>query len=96
MSANFSTIFQLPIMTKSDNIAKDVWKLLKLPTIYIFLIFATIAGIIDSFLIYFLFWYIEDLAKQTDFLSQIKLIEGLVVAAQTLGGEVLVFSLSGN
>ncbi|CAG5076595.1 Similar to Mfsd6: Major facilitator superfamily domain-containing protein 6 (Mus musculus) [Cotesia congregata] len=90
------TKLQLPIMSRSDNIAKDVWKLLKLPKIYIFLIFATIAGIIDSFLIYFLFWYIEDLAKQTDFLSQIKLIEGLVVAAQTLGGEVLVFSLSGK
>lgn len=83
-------------MTGSDNIAKDVWKLLKIKKITIFLIFATIAGIIDSYLIYFLFWYIEDLAEQTDFMSQIKLIEGLVIAAQTLGGEVIAFLLSGN
>ncbi|XP_053598323.1 major facilitator superfamily domain-containing protein 6 [Microplitis demolitor] len=90
------TKLELPIMTGSDNIAKDVWKLLKIKKITIFLIFATIAGIIDSYLIYFLFWYIEDLAEQTDFMSQIKLIEGLVIAAQTLGGEVIAFLLSGK
>lgn len=71
-------------------------KLLKNPTISIFLIFSAIAGIIDSYIIYFLFWYLEDLAIQTNYMHQIKLIEGLTVAAETLGGEVIIFLFSGN
>lgn len=31
----------------------------------------------------------------TDCMKEIKLIEGLIVAAETLGGEVIFFSLSG-
>ncbi|XP_033342281.1 major facilitator superfamily domain-containing protein 6 isoform X2 [Megalopta genalis] len=87
---------KLPIMSGSGNILKDVFQLLKLKPIIIFLCFATIAGIIDSFIIYFLFWYLEDLALVTGHMSEIKLIEGLIVAAQTLGGEVIFFSLSGK
>ncbi|CAD1475640.1 unnamed protein product, partial [Heterotrigona itama] len=86
----------LPKMTESTNILKDVMKLLKLKPIMIFLFFATIAGILDSFMIYFLFWYLEDLAMVTDCMREIKLIEGLIVAAETLGGEVIFFSLSGK
>lgn len=40
--------------------------------------------------------YLEDLATVTGHMGQIKLIEGLIVAAETLGGEVIFFSLSGN
>ncbi|XP_015434895.1 PREDICTED: major facilitator superfamily domain-containing protein 6 [Dufourea novaeangliae] len=87
---------KLPIMAGSDNILKDVFQLLKLKPIIIFLCFATIAGILDSFIIYFLFWYLEDLALATGHMSKIKLIEGLIVAAETLGGEVIFFSLSGK
>ncbi|XP_016916826.1 major facilitator superfamily domain-containing protein 6 [Apis cerana] len=86
----------LPSMTASTNILKDVIKLLKLKSIIIFLCFATIAGILDSFIIYFLFWYLEDLAMTTNCMSKIKLIEGLIVAAETLGGEVIFFSFSGK
>ncbi|XP_063992329.1 major facilitator superfamily domain-containing protein 6 isoform X2 [Diachasmimorpha longicaudata] len=90
------TKLELPAVTGSKNIAKDVLKLLKTQVISIFLVFATVAGILDSFIIYFLFWYLEDLAIQTNHLDQIKLIEGLIVAAETLGGEVVFFSLSGK
>ncbi|CAL7937711.1 unnamed protein product [Xylocopa violacea] len=86
----------LPVMTGSTSIVKDVTKLLKLKPIIIFLCFATIAGILDSFLIYFLFWYLEDLAIATGTMEDIKLIEGIIVAAQTLGGEVIFFSFSGK
>ncbi|XP_076677986.1 major facilitator superfamily domain-containing protein 6 [Andrena cerasifolii] len=86
----------LPTMTGSESILKDVFQLLKLKPIIIFLCFATVAGIFDSFIVYFLFWYLEDLAKATDHMVQIKLIEGLIVAAETLGGEVIFFSFSGK
>lgn len=39
--------------------------------------------------------YLEDLAVATGHMNEIKLIEGLIVAAETLGGEVIFFSLSG-
>lgn len=42
----------------------------------------------------FLFRYIEDLAEETG-MKKTKLLEGLIVAAETLGGEVIFFSLSG-
>ncbi|CAK9808396.1 Major facilitator superfamily domain-containing protein 6 [Anthophora quadrimaculata] len=86
----------LPKMTGSTSILKDVLNLLKLKPIIIFLCFATIAGILDSFMIYFLFWYLEDLAIATGYMKEIKLIEGLIVAAETLGGEVIFFSFSGK
>lgn len=42
------------------------------------------------------FRYLEDLAAATGYAHNIKLLEGLTVAAETLGGEVLFFSLSGK
>ncbi|XP_043266069.1 major facilitator superfamily domain-containing protein 6 isoform X2 [Colletes gigas] len=87
---------KLPIMGGSTNIIKDVYELLKLKHIIIFLCFATLAGILDSFMIYFLFWYLEDLAKVTGHMNEINLIEGLIVAAETLVGEVIFFSFSGK
>lgn len=32
----------------------------------------------------------------TGYMGEIKLIEGLIVAAETLGGEIIFFSLSGK
>ncbi|XP_031843125.1 major facilitator superfamily domain-containing protein 6 [Nomia melanderi] len=88
---------KLPVMAGSGNILKDVFQLLKYKPIIIFLCFATIAGILDSFIIYFLFWYLEDLALVTGYMDKgIKLIEGLIVAAETLGSEVVFFPLSGK
>lgn len=40
--------------------------------------------------------YLEDLAMATGYMGEIKLIEGLIVAAETLGGEIIFFSLSGK
>ncbi|XP_011164629.1 major facilitator superfamily domain-containing protein 6 [Solenopsis invicta] len=87
---------ELPLMSGSSSILKDTYSLLKLKPIVIFLCFATLAGILDSFMIYFLFWYLEDLAMATGYMGEIKLIEGLTVAAETLGGEIIFFSLSGK
>ncbi|KAF7995224.1 hypothetical protein HCN44_004696 [Aphidius gifuensis] len=89
------TKLELPIINKSENITKDVLKLLKRKTILIFLIFAVIVGIMDSFIAYFLFWYVEDLGVLTKTID-IKLIEGLIIAAETLGGEVIFFLFSGK
>ncbi|XP_002138602.2 major facilitator superfamily domain-containing protein 6 [Drosophila pseudoobscura] len=87
---------KLPKLGGSDTIAKDVWQLVRQPPIVVFLVFATIAGIIDSFIIYFMFWHVEQVAEETGYMHQIKLIEGLVVAAECLAGEVPFFFYSGK
>ncbi|PSN39063.1 hypothetical protein C0J52_10097 [Blattella germanica] len=87
---------KLPPIPRSDNILRDVGKLLKHKHIVVFLIFATLAGIIDSFIVYFLFWYLEDLAQMTGEMENIKLLEGITVAVETLVGEVIFFMLSGK
>ncbi|EFN78175.1 major facilitator superfamily domain-containing protein 6 [Harpegnathos saltator] len=87
---------ELPLTSRPTNILKDVLMLLRLKHIVIFLCFATFAGILDGFMIYFLLWYLEDLAMATGYMGEIKLIEGLIVAAETLGGEIIFFSLSGK
>lgn len=87
---------RLPPIPRSENILKDVGKLLKHKHIIVFLTFATLAGVIDSFIIYFLFWYLEDLAQATGDMDNIKLLEGITVAVETLVGEVIFFMLSGK
>ncbi|XP_053966580.1 major facilitator superfamily domain-containing protein 6 [Anastrepha ludens] len=87
---------KLPKLSSSESIFKDVWNLVSHPAIAIFLVFATIAGIIDSFIIYFMFWHVEEVAAETGYMSQIKLIEGCVVAAECLAGEVPFFFYSGK
>ncbi|XP_067628703.1 major facilitator superfamily domain-containing protein 6 isoform X2 [Eurosta solidaginis] len=87
---------KLPKLSSSDSIFKDVWHLVTHPAIAIFLLFATIAGIIDSFIIYFMFWHLEEVAAETGYMHQIKLIEGCVVAAECLAGEVPFFFYSGK
>ncbi|KAJ4431529.1 hypothetical protein ANN_20127 [Periplaneta americana] len=86
----------LPPIPRSENILKDVGQLLKHKHIVIFLTFAVLAGVIDSFIVYFLFWYLEDLAQVTGEMSNIKLLEGITVAVETLVGEVIFFMLSGK
>jgi hypothetical protein len=49
-------LFQLPPIPQSENILRDVGNLLKHKHIVVFLTFATLAGVIDSFIVYFLFW----------------------------------------
>ncbi|EDV35823.1 uncharacterized protein Dana_GF12659, isoform E [Drosophila ananassae] len=87
---------KLPKLGGSESIWKDVWQLVRQPPIVVFLFFATMAGIIDSFIIYFMFWHLEQVAEATGYMHQIKLIEGLVVAAECLAGEVPFFFYSGK
>lgn len=88
---------KLPRFTnEGDTIASKVTDLLRQKQILIFLFFATLAGILDSFIIYYMFWYLEEIAKETGYMDHIKLIEGCVVAAECLGGEILFFLISGK
>lgn len=81
---------------EGETIASKVTELLLQKQILVFLCFATLAGILDSFIIYYMFWYLEEVAKETGFMDSIKLIEGCVVAAECLGGEILFFLISGK
>uniref|UniRef100_A0A1I8NSP7 Major facilitator superfamily (MFS) profile domain-containing protein n=1 Tax=Stomoxys calcitrans TaxID=35570 RepID=A0A1I8NSP7_STOCA len=87
---------KLPKLSSSESITRDVWECISQPSVATFLVFATIAGIIDSFIIFYMFWHVEDVAKETGFTDQIKLIEGCVVAAECLAGEVPFFFYSGK
>ncbi|XP_075165042.1 major facilitator superfamily domain-containing protein 6 [Haematobia irritans] len=87
---------KLPKLSSSESITKDVWECISQPSVATFLVFATIAGIIDSFIIFYMFWHVEQVAEETGFTDQIKLIEGCVVAAECLAGEVPFFFYSGK
>lgn len=50
----------------------------------------------DSNFINFWHRYLEDLAAATGFTSNIKLLQGITVAVETLCGEVIMFALSGE
>lgn len=88
---------QLPqFSNEGDSILSKVMDLLSQKSIAIFLVFATLAGILDSFIIYYMFWHLEEVAERTGYMESIKLIEGCVVAAECLGGEILFFLVSGK
>lgn len=87
---------KLPRLSSSESITKDVLKLLKNKNIATFLLFATIAGIFDAFIIYYMFWYLEEVAEKTGMKDHIKLIEGMTVAAECVFGEVIFFIISGR
>lgn len=87
---------RLPKLSSSESISKDVGKLLRNRKIAIFLVFATIAGMFDSFIFYYMFWYLEEVAERTGMKDHIKLIEGMTVAAECVFGEVLFFLISGK
>lgn len=88
---------KLPKFTsEGDTIATKVTHLLLQKQILLFLVFATLAGILDSFIIYYMFWYLEEVAESTGYSDSIKLIEGCVVAAECLGGEIIFFLISGK
>lgn len=81
---------------EGESIMSKVVHLLSQKSIAIFLVFATLAGILDSFIIYYMFWHLEEVAERTGYMDSIKLIEGCVVAAECLGGEILFFLVSGK
>lgn len=87
-------------LPKFSNEGESIWskvtELLSQKPIIIFLVFATLAGILDAFIIYYMFWFLEEIAEKTNHMGSIKLIEGCVVAAECLGGEILFFLVSGK
>jgi hypothetical protein len=87
---------KLPKLSSPESLTKDIIKLVKNPKIALFLTFATIVGIFDSFIFYYMFWYLEEVAEQTGMKDHIKLIEGVVVAVECIFGEVLFFIISGK
>jgi MFS family permease len=84
---------KLPVIQAPKNMIKEFKHLLKDGVVVTFLTFATFVGILDSLIIFFLLWYLEDLAVATN-TQNIKLIEGLTVAAEALGGEIIFFFIS--
>ncbi|XP_050559509.1 major facilitator superfamily domain-containing protein 6 [Spodoptera frugiperda] len=86
----------LPSLSSPDDSGKALRDVLKIPKVIVFIIFAVVAGTFDSFIIYYMFWFLEELAEQTGHTAKIKLIEGVVVAAESLIGELLFFFFSGR
>lgn len=87
---------KMPKLSSSESIFKDVGKLVRNKNIALFLVFATIAGIFDSFIFYFMFWHLEDVAERTGWKEYVKFIEGLSIAVTCMFGEVLFFLISGK
>ncbi|KYQ46343.1 Major facilitator superfamily domain-containing protein 6 [Trachymyrmex zeteki] len=85
---------KLPL-SKSPSILKNVYAILKLVPIIIFLCTAMFAGILESLMVNFLFWYIEDLAMATGYMKKVKLIEGLTLSSGLLG-KVISYFMSGK
>ncbi|XP_011058182.1 PREDICTED: major facilitator superfamily domain-containing protein 6-like [Acromyrmex echinatior] len=85
---------KLPL-SKSPSILKNVYAILKLVPIIIFLCTAMFAGIFESLMVNFLFWYIEDLAMATGYMKKVKLIEGLTLSSGLLG-KVISYFMSGK
>ncbi|XP_064212553.1 major facilitator superfamily domain-containing protein 6-A [Tribolium castaneum] len=86
---------KLPVIEAPKNIFKDLKVLLTDRYVKTFIVFTVFVGMLDGVIIYFLFWYLEDLAKETH-TTNVKLIEGLILAAACLGAEVIFFSISGK
>ncbi|KAH9629370.1 hypothetical protein HF086_008156 [Spodoptera exigua] len=86
----------LPSLSSPDDSGKALRDVLKIPKVIVFITFAVVAGTFDSFIIYYMFWFLEELAEKTGHTAKIKLIEGVVVAAESFIGELLFFFFSGK
>ncbi|KAL0852793.1 hypothetical protein ABMA27_012600 [Loxostege sticticalis] len=86
----------LPSLSSPEDSGAALRQVLKMPRVLIFIVFAIVAGTFDSFIIYYMFWFLEELAESTGHTGQIKLIEGVVVAGQSFIGELLFFYFSGK
>ncbi|XP_041989069.1 major facilitator superfamily domain-containing protein 6 [Aricia agestis] len=86
----------LPSLSSPADSGRALREVLRLPRVLVFITFAVVAGTFDSFIIYYMFWFLEELAEVTGSRAKIKLIEGVVVAAQSFVGELLFFFFSGR
>ncbi|XP_077290648.1 major facilitator superfamily domain-containing protein 6 [Arctopsyche grandis] len=92
----FCRKLELPSMTRPVDAGGTLMNLFKQPPIFIFVIFAIVVGILDSFIIYYMLWFMEDVAIQSNNLGNIKFLEGLTIAVESFGGEILFFAYSGK
>ncbi|CAH2062423.1 unnamed protein product, partial [Iphiclides podalirius] len=90
------TALTLPSLSSPEDSGKALREVLRIPRVVVFIVFAVVAGTFDSFIIYYMFWFLEELAEETGCMGKIKLIEGVVVAAQSFIGELLFFFFSGK
>lgn len=90
--------FQNAQKKQSTSILKDVGRLLVEVRIIVFLVWCIAVGMCTGLIWQFLFFIIEDLAKNQGCDSQqwIKTLEGIVMAIQTLAGEMPFFFCSGR
>ncbi|KAM3956874.1 major facilitator superfamily domain-containing protein 6-like [Aphomia sociella] len=86
----------LPSLSSPEDSGKALREVLRIPRVMLFIVFAVIAGTFDSFIIYYMFWFLEEMAEETGHMAKIKLIEGVVVAGQSFIGELLFFYFSGK
>ncbi|KAL4714769.1 hypothetical protein ACJJTC_002628 [Scirpophaga incertulas] len=86
----------LPSLSSPEDSGAALRRVLRMPRVLVFITFAVVAGTFDSFIIYYMFWFLEELAEDTGSMAKIKLIEGVVVAAQSFIGELLFFYFSGK
>lgn len=91
-----SLTLQPPVQCSPPNIFNDVKTVLKNPDVAWFMFLALIFGICDSFAVYYLLWYLEDISFKTSVYSKIRSIEGLILLCQTIFGEFVFFHFSGN
>ncbi|RVE46368.1 hypothetical protein evm_008991 [Chilo suppressalis] len=86
----------LPSLSSPEDSGAALRQVLRMPRVLVFIAFAVVAGTFDSFIIYYMFWFLEELAEETGSMEKIKLIEGVVVAGQSFIGELLFFYFSGR
>ncbi|XP_044257870.1 major facilitator superfamily domain-containing protein 6-A-like [Tribolium madens] len=86
---------KLPVIEAPKNIFKDLKLLFTDRYVKTFIVFTVFIGMLDGVIIYFLFWYLEDLSTETH-TPNVKLMEGLILAAGCLGAEVIFFFISGK
>lgn len=80
-----------------QRIFVNVFKLLRNPSILVYLIWCITIGMCTGLVWQFLYWLLEDLAaaQGCDTYAWIKTLQGLIQAVQCLAGEVPFFYLSG-
>ncbi|CAH0403935.1 unnamed protein product [Chilo suppressalis] len=86
----------LPSLSSPEDSGAALRQVLRMPRVLVFIAFAVVAGTFDSFIIYYMFWFLEELGEETGSMEKIKLIEGVVVAGQSFIGELLFFYFSGR
>ncbi|XP_050546793.1 uncharacterized protein LOC126908605 [Daktulosphaira vitifoliae] len=81
----------------TENILKDVKKVINSAKVCVFLVWAVAGGIFCAYIWFYFIWYVDDLATiyHPERKSVLHTIKGLSLTIECLGGEVPFFYLSG-